>query len=155
MSLLALKEGNKVGPWVLKRKLGEGEYGTVFAGSQDWSFLIIASTNTLGSKEFAIKIAPVNKNRKKNQAAFLISHECTFYRVRFLAFMKDNEGFWMNSGIMYRNSSFSSKFNRKEGSNLWNYRRQQIYILGNGIVSTEFEWLHCWMWWSSSWVSLL
>lgn len=56
------------------------------------TFLILASCSVLGSKEFAVKIAPVNKNRKKNQPAYLISHECTFYRVRLLAFMKDNDG---------------------------------------------------------------
>ena len=35
MSLSTLKEGDSIGPWKLKRKLGEGEYGTVYAGNPD------------------------------------------------------------------------------------------------------------------------
>ena len=37
-------------------------------------------------------MAAVSKTKKKNQAAFMISHERIIYRVRLNAFRKDSDG---------------------------------------------------------------
>ena len=52
----------------------------------------IATCSVLGEKEYALKMAAVSKTKKKNQAAFMISHERIIYRVRLNAFRKDIDG---------------------------------------------------------------
>lgn len=67
---------------------------------------IVATCSTFGSTEYAIKIAPFNKNKKKNQASFMINHEQTFYRIRFLAFQKDHDGLVSIVQVMIRDTPF-------------------------------------------------
>ena len=54
--------------------------------------LRVAVCSSLGSKEYALKVAPVNKNKRKNQAAIMISHEGMIQRIRLNAFMKNYNG---------------------------------------------------------------
>ncbi|KAK8810903.1 hypothetical protein WA556_003986, partial [Blastocystis sp. ATCC 50177/Nand II] len=79
MNTVNLQKGDKVGPWTICGKLGEGAYGAVYS----------AVCDSLGNVEYALKVAPISKNKKKNQAAILIQHERTIQRIRLDSFRKD------------------------------------------------------------------
>ena len=72
--------------------------------------LILATCSEFGSTKYAIKIAPFNKNKKKNQAAFMINHEKNYYKIRFNAFRVDHDGLEQMKLFMCRNTPLPQVF---------------------------------------------
>lgn len=49
----------------------------------------LGKSSKFGDVEYAMKVAGISSNKKKNFGALLISHELQYFRIRFQAFMKD------------------------------------------------------------------
>ena len=79
--------------------------------------LPVAVCSSLGNKEYALKVAPISKNKRKNQAAIMISHEVMIQRIRLNAFMKDYNGSCPFTRFTPRSVSLSKIQNASQGPN--------------------------------------
>ena len=62
-----------------------------------WSILFttiiwLVVCDDLGSTEYALKVAPIQKQASKNKLALLLVHEISYLRTRLQAFRKDYDG---------------------------------------------------------------
>ena len=83
---MILHLGDKVGPWTIVNRIGEGEYGEVYS-CICWILVIkIGKCREFDNELYAMKVAKIEKNRFR---ASLISHEVKLLRIRLQAFSKD------------------------------------------------------------------